>query len=305
MKSELELVSDFLAYLRDVKGASEATVRSYRSDLYKVYAFLIDLNLGFLSASRADFRAFVSEMGISGMSPRSVNRCLSSLRNFYGFLHRIGLRDDSPIEGVKSVKVGRSLPEFLMEDEVRLLLDVRGDDFISVRDKAMLELLYSTGCRVAELVSISKNDVAGSRDWIVIRGKGGKERVVFVGDYAKMAVEAYLPLRDAFLARLGRHDVDVLFVNSKGGGLSPRGVFYILQKRAEEKGIAKKISPHTLRHSFATHILSRGADIRVVQEMLGHSSLSTTQVYTHLDLNSLKRVYDSAHPHSGRNVNER
>ncbi|MEM5948670.1 site-specific tyrosine recombinase/integron integrase [Spirochaetia bacterium 38H-sp] len=304
MKSDVELIDEFLDYIRDIKGASEATVRSYKNDLYKVFSFLSGLDLGFLSASRGDFRSFVSEMSLNGISPRSVNRCLSTLRNFYRFLRKRGLRDDSPLEGVRSVKVARVLPEFLLESEVEQLLDVNGDDFISVRDKAMLELLYSTGCRVAELVSVRRGDVMGGKDWILIRGKGNKERIVFIGDFARSALDRYIPLRDALLSRLGKDECEVLFVNSRGGALSPRGVFYLLQKRAAEKGIVKKISPHTLRHSFATHILSRGADIRVVQEMLGHSSLSTTQVYTHLDFNSLKRVYDVSHPHSGRNGHE-
>ncbi|ADN01851.1 tyrosine recombinase XerC [Spirochaeta thermophila DSM 6192] len=294
------LIDRFLAHLSHMRGLSEATVRSYRNDLVKVGAFLEKLGTDLVSATREDIRHCVAEYTLARQAPSSINRMLSSLRSWYRFLRKEGVRSDSPMEGISSVKAGKRLPSFLFEDEVDRLLDIEGSDFASLRDRALLEVLYSTGCRVQELVSLTTSGVQVSRGWCVVKGKGGKERLLFLGLGARKALAAYLPLRQALLERMGRREEGALFVNQKGSPLTPRGVAYIIERRAREKGLEKRISPHVFRHSFATHVLSRGADLRVVQEMLGHASLSTTQVYTHLSLPALKRMYRKAHPHAER-----
>ncbi|MFW5684246.1 MAG: tyrosine-type recombinase/integrase, partial [Spirochaetota bacterium] len=205
-----------------------------------------------------------------------------------------------PLEGVRGLRKQRHLPTFLFEAEMGRLLTLEGDDFTTLRDRLILELLYSTGCRISELVMINLDDIDFKRGRILVHGKGRKDRIVFLGKTAREVLADYLPYRSERLARLGRRDEKALVMNANGQRITQRGVAGIIQKRVLEKGIAKRVSPHTFRHSFATHILDHGADIRVVQELLGHSSLSTTQVYTHLGLGALKRIYEQAHPHAER-----
>jgi integrase/recombinase XerC/integrase/recombinase XerD len=221
---------------------------------------------------------------------------LSALKGFYLRLVIEGVIQASPLNSIRSLKNSSHLPDFLFEEEVEEILDISGEDFTSLRDKAILEMLYSTGCRVSELVDIRVQQIQKDRP-IMVRGKGDKDRLVFVGDSAYKSLLAYLPFREEKLKSLGKQDNPALFINQRGGGLTARGVAHILEKRLQGVAAEKRVSPHTFRHSFATHVLDRGADIRVVQELLGHSSLSTTQVYTHLGIGKLKEVYAQAHPH--------
>jgi site-specific recombinase XerD len=180
---------------------------------------------------------------------------------------------------------------------------VEGEDFTAHRDRSLFEMLYSTGCRVSELCHLSVQSV--DRNRILIRGKGGKERYVFIGEKARIALNDYLPLRKARLVQKGLQDITALILDERGQGLTTRGVYYLLQKYMRKSGLNRKIGPHAFRHAFATEILNEGADIRVVQELLGHASLSTTQVYTHTGIERIRKVYRNAHPHGKRNIHRR
>ena len=290
-------VRSWLEYLKQVCSLSDATIRSYQNDVAAWYTFLDSRKTDYKNAVRNDARAFVSSMSGSHMSPSTINRRLSALRNYYEWLKRnnkTGSREN-PFSESKSVKKSRKLPGFLSYGEIEKFLDSAGTDFTGRRDRFLFELLYSTGCRVSEICSLNVTDL--SENQIRIKGKGGKERIVFAGKSAMEAYKAYIPFRNEKAA----DDSDskaALFLDLRGKRLTSRGVYYLVRKYSAKTGTVKKVSPHTFRHSFATHILDEGADIRVVQEMLGHSSLSTTQIYTHTGIERIKRVYRSSHPHA-------
>jgi integrase/recombinase XerC/integrase/recombinase XerD len=260
------------------------------------------------------------------LNPVSINRALSALRGLYAFGMERKVFTANPFEGAEGLKHAKYLPPVLFEEDMDKLLDgdpahrggedgpvSEGEAFIAARDKALFELMYSTGCRVSEIASIKvfSGGKASGAVWlpaagrIKILGKGGKDRFVFVGQAAEEALRAYIPYRQARLAETAgiagsagtKKPPAALFINFRGGALTTRGIFYLLAGALREKGIDKPASPHTLRHSFATHIMNRGADIRVVQELLGHASLSTTQIYTSLSLDALKDIHAKAHPH--------
>jgi len=296
--STLGRAGEYLAYLEGVRQLSPASVRAYRGDLLAFAGWLALANLTEDDVDPALARRYIAHLSRQNAAPTTINRVLSSLKGYFRFLVRTGVISGSPLEGVRGLRKQRRLPSFLFEDEVTTLLQIDGADFASVRDRLILELLYSTGCRISELVTINLDDVDFTGARILVHGKGRKDRYVFLGRPAGEALRAYLPVRTSRLRRSGLRDEKALVLNSNGHRITQRGVAGIIQKRVVEKGIAKKVSPHTFRHSFATHILDRGADIRIVQELLGHSSLSTTQVYTHLGLGRLKQIYDAAHPHA-------
>ena len=289
---------DYLAYLESVRQLSPASVRAYRGDLIAFGLWLERSGLTEDDVDQALARRYIAHLSRQNAAPTTINRVLSSLKGYFRFLVRTGVKSGSAMDGVRGLRRHRRLPTFLFEDEVAALLRVDGADFTSVRDRLILELLYSTGCRISELVTINLDDIDFTGGRVLVHGKGKKDRFVFLGRPAGEALLVYLPVRSARLNRSGLREEKALVLNSNGHRITQRGVAGIIQKRIVEKGIAKKVSPHTFRHSFATHILDRGADIRIVQELLGHSSLSTTQVYTHLGLGQLKKIYDAAHPHA-------
>ena len=296
----LEHAGEYLGYLQSVRNLSEASIRAYRGDLL---AFAEWLARGTLDENQVDaalVRRYIAHLSRQNAAVSTVNRVLSSLKGYFRFLVRTERATSSPLEGVRGIRKQTHLPSFLFEDEVAELLKLDGDGFTELRDRLILELLYSTGCRISELVTVNLDDIDFKRSRILVHGKGRKDRYVFVGAPAKRVLGDYLAYRRERLARKGERNEKALVINANGQRITQRGVAGIIQKRVIEKGIAKKVSPHTFRHSFATHILDHGADIRVVQELLGHATLSTTQVYTHLGLGALKRIYEQAHPHAGR-----
>ncbi len=293
-------VDEFLSYLRNVRALSEETVRAYASDLALFLSWRSENGLLDEPVDQELIRAWIAGRTRRGDAARSVARGLSALRQLLRRQVRTGVREDHPAEAVRSPKQDSSLPGVLFPEDIRKMLDISGGGFRAVRDKAILETLYSTGCRVGELCGTRMADFDSARGRLLVRGKGRRERVVFLGPHAMRAIAAYLPSREALLRRTGKQTTTSLFVNAKGGALSTRGVFGIVEERAREVGLQKRVTPHTFRHSFATHVLDGGADIRVVQELLGHSSPSTTQLYTHVGMAALKRVYERAHPHAGR-----
>ncbi len=288
----------FLAYLAHEKRYSPHTLRSYRLDLDGFTAWLGGEPEA--SVSHRRIRAYVAFLSRRGLSPATVIRKLASLKSYYRFLVREGLAPENPAALVPSPKKGRPLFTFLNVDETRRLLEAApGGDFPSVRERAVLELLYSTGMRVGELAGLAVADIDVRRETMVVRGKGSKERLAIVGSYARRALEAYLAARGDLLAKLGpAAGTPALLLNLRGGRLSDRGIRRLVVAARRRAGLAGKVTPHTLRHSFATHLLAGGADLRAIQEMLGHESLATTQKYTHLDIGRLTEVYDKAHPRS-------
>jgi tyrosine recombinase XerC len=288
----------YLQYLAHVRHLSANTLSAYRRDLELYFAFLEDEDLTLEQMEADNARSFVGHLSRRGLSSRSINRVLSAVRGYYRFLERVGVEAGSPFASIKSLKIDGKLPSFLFEEEIdQLLTTGQPQDLWELRDLLILELLYSTGCRVSELASASLTDLDLKGATIRVLGKGNKERLVFIGRSAVKRLREYLLRRKGL--RLGDAEGRrALLINRRGGRLTVRGIQNIVDRLLMRSPLHKSATPHTFRHSFATHILRKGADIRVVQELLGHASLSTTQVYTHLDVERLQAVYGSAHPHA-------
>ena len=291
-------IERFLRHLDVERNASPHTLRAYRQDLMQFAAFVGPrLGCDGPEAIRTrHVRAFLAELGQSGLARRSIGRKLAAVRTFLRYLVRCGILCQDPSGGLRTPREERTLPSVLTEDEAAQLLDdTAGSDWYAVRDRAILELFYSSGLRVSELIGLDLGDVDLANGVVLVRGKGKKERLAPLGTPAVGALRAWLQVRPQ-VARDGFWDKEAVFLNRYGRRLSQRAVARLLQKRARRSGLKKKLSPHTLRHSFATHMLDRGADIRVVQELLGHKLLSTTQIYTHITGRRLREVYDRTHP---------
>jgi integrase/recombinase XerC len=300
------LIGRFLEHLRVERNASPHTLRSYASDLEQFRNFLVSTLLqpngggADISVKKIDhlaIRAFLSRL-YRERRKSSLARKLAAQRSFFRYLVSEGILPQSPAEMVASPKLEKNLPSFLPVDEVFCLVEAPDKStWWGSRDRAILETLYSCGIRVSELVGLSDGDVEFSLGILRVFGKGGKERVVPVGEKALEALRSYLPRRDEVLARKkGKKPPSPLFISFRGTRLTARSVARILQKHILSSGLLRKVSPHSLRHSFATHLLDAGADLRAIQELLGHVSLSTTQRYTHVSMDKLMEVYDRAHP---------
>jgi integrase/recombinase XerC len=292
----LEGYRQYMQYLQYVRRLSSRSVAAYGRDLIVYGEFLKARGLEEDAVSLVQARAFVGELTRRGLSPRSINRNLSALRGYYRYKQRFGYGRENPFKPVKSLKAAKWLPSFLFEEEVQKLLGRPADNFWALRDLLILELLYSTGCRVSELVAINVGDLDLRASCLRVVGKGNKERTVYIGREALEILKLYLGRRGMHACLQTAEGANALFINRRGRRLTARGVQYILSRTSARQ--AKHVTPHTLRHSFATHIMNRGGDIRLLQELLGHASLSTTQVYTHLGIERLKKVYAGAHPHA-------
>lgn len=288
-----ELISEFLRYLLIDKGYSNNTIESYKRDLEKFLEFNKDKNIDRISND--DLKSYIKYLKEENLNEKSIARNISSLKSFYKFLIIEKYITNNPSDALFLPKVKKSLPNTLTEDEVLKLLDIELTDNFSYRNKAMLELMYATGLRVSELINLKLQDIDLSQDIIRTFGKGSKERVIPIGDYAKEYLEKYIyEYRGSMLKR---ESCEYLFLNNHGKQMTRQGFFKIIKKIAKEKGINKELSPHTLRHSFASHLLKYGADLRTIQELLGHSDISTTQIYTHITNEELKKNYQDFHPH--------
>jgi integrase/recombinase XerC len=302
MKARIE---NFSEHLRIDRNASEHTVRSYITDLHHFREFLLDQGLHLdrsgkeVCVEKIDhlaIRSFLSHLYRS-RKKSTLARKLAAQRSFFRYLVGEGILAQNPAEIISTPKQGKALPNFLPVDEVFALLEAPEKSPWGKRDRAILETLYSCGIRVSELVGLSDGDVDQGLGVVRVYGKGRKERVVPIGGKALTALQEYLPQRDRVLAETGQtHSRVPLFINRRGGRLTSRSVARILQKHLLRCGLLRKVGPHALRHSFATHLLDAGADLRGIQEMLGHVSLSTTQRYTHVSVDKLMEVYDRAHP---------
>jgi len=284
----------FLEFLSVEKGLSSNTIQSYARDLVKLFRFLRKERASWMKADEEGLVRFIHHQSRAGLSPRSMARLISSIKSFYNFLVLDGMIKKNPAVNLSSPKTWLALPKFLTVREVESLLGQPDEENVrGVRDKAMLELLYATGLRVSELIALRAKNVNLEDGFLLCVGKGGKERIVPIGDSAAKAVRRYLEeSRDRFI----KESSEYLFLSQRGNAFTRQGFWKLLKGYAKKAGLVQKISPHVLRHSFATHLLERGADLRSVQMMLGHSQITTTQVYTHVSRMRLRRVYDKYHP---------
>ena len=293
---EIRELEDFLGWLADLRNVSPHTYRAYERECRRFLDFAFERGRGPRALRRNDLRAYLAGLRHGGLQDSSVRRALSALRTFFKWLVERHPGACDPSAGIRGPKTRRPLPKVLTEGEVELLLSLDyGDDFHGTRDRALMETLYSSGCRVSELVRIDLEDLAPHEGEVQLLGKGRKQRLGLLGGPCLAAIEAWLPERRQRL-RERSEETRALFIGERGTRLTTRRVRQIVERLAVRAGLASIPSPHTLRHSFATHLLDRGADLRSVQELLGHERLVTTQVYTHLSLEKLRRVYESAHP---------
>jgi integrase/recombinase XerD len=296
-------VLDFLAYLEFERGLSRNTLEAYRSDLLQFGAYLGRHGTDVLAAEHGDLAGFLSELAEGSdarapVAPATLQRKAACLRSFYRHLRREAILDRDPTADLRAPRKSQKLPQVLTRGEVAQLLGApAGTDPPALRDRALLELMYACGLRASEAIDLEVSDVDLRHGVLRARGKGNKERLVPVGREAVAAVRVYLQRGRTEL--VGLREERRLFVNRRGGGLTRQGLYKIVQRHARTAGLDSKMSPHTLRHTFATHLLAGGCDLRAVQEMLGHADIATTQIYTHLSAERLKDVYFSAHPRAG------
>jgi integrase/recombinase XerC len=292
-------IGGFLQYLRVERGASVHTLKSYREDLFALVEYLAD-DTGQCPAPGSitigELRGFVAALHEAGYAKSSIARRLASVRSFFRFGQREGWAKTNPAKALRNPRKSQKLPHWLSTDEVgQLLTAPPGNEPASLRDRAILETLYSAGVRVSELVNLSDGDVDFAAGIVRIRGKGKRERLAPIGSHAIRALQAWLRRRELSSREKQGREAPV-FTNRFGTRLTTRSVARMLEKYLKLTGLDTRTSPHTLRHSFATHLLDRGADIRSVQELLGHKSLVTTQIYTHVSTSNLKAAYEKAHP---------
>lgn len=285
-----DYINKYLAHIEHNRNFSSQTLRAYRNDLHQYLSFLIAEECHDLgNVTRLFLRGFLAFLKRQDYSKTTIARKVVSVRSLYKYLCREGILTCNPLENIRAPKLDKKLPGFMSVTEAETLLNLPGLNTASgIRDRAIMETLYSTGMRVSEVVGIDIEDIDYFNEVVKVRGKGKKERLQPIGNHALDAIRSYLSKRGS--------DNKALFLNKRGGRLTGRSVARMLEKYVKMAGLSLNISPHTFRHSFATHLLDRGADLRSVQELLGHANLSTTQIYTHITTERLKQVYDKAHP---------
>ena len=290
-----EIVDRFLDAIWMERGLSQNTLGAYRADLMTLGRGLAEDEKTIEKADKADLLAFIAGRVEGGAKPRSTARQLSSFRRFFRYIMREGMRDTDPTADIEMPRIGRSLPKTLSEDEVESLLNAPNtDEPLGHRDRAMLELLYATGLRVSELINLKQSQVNFNQGVLRIIGKGDRERLIPLGDESQRWLKEFIdgPRMEILLER----QTDYLFPTRRGDRMTRQAFWHIIKRYAEKSGVQQKMSPHSLRHAFATHLLNRGADLRVVQLLLGHSDLSTTQIYTHVARERLKDLHGEHHP---------
>ena len=288
-------VDKFLDAIWMERGLSQNTLGAYRADLMTLGRGLAEKNKTIELADKADLLAFIASRVEGGAKPRSTARQLSSFRRFFRYIMREGIRDTDPTSDIEMPRIGRSLPKTLTEDEVESLLSAPNtDEPLGHRDRAMLELLYATGLRVSELINLKQSQVNFNQGVLRIVGKGDRERLIPLGEESQRWLRDFIdgPRMEILLER----QTDYLFPTRRGDRMTRQAFWHIIKRYAQKAGVRKKMSPHSLRHAFATHLLNRGADLRVVQLLLGHSDLSTTQIYTHVARERLKDLHGEHHP---------
>jgi integrase/recombinase XerD len=290
-------LASFFDFLRLEKQVAANTFASYELDLRKYEAFLRSIEVSSASDIKEEqISAFIQHLHGQHLAPRSISRTLSAIRGFHRFLVGEEVTLDDPTQNIDSLKRTKSLPDFLTIPEIDLILnqpDVR--EALGIRDRAILETLYATGIRVSELTTLKQSNLMFESELILVYGKGSKERLIPIGSSARSWITRYQKEGRALYAKAGKSE-DVLFLNARGTRMSRQAIWNMMRAYARAAGIKKEVHPHTFRHSFATHMLEGGADLRAVQEMLGHADISTTQIYTHLDREYLKEVHHTFHP---------
>lgn len=291
-----KILEEFLHQLHLTEGLSRNTLLSYRLDLKKYLVFLKKKKITDLKSIKPEnISEFVYHLSRKKLKATSVARNLSAIKKLHKFLLTEGYSDSNPSEMIDSPKLGRSLPQTLSQDEIEKILEQDFEkDNLGIRDKAMLEFLYATGSRISEMLNFKRKGFIPESGWVRITGKGNKERFVPIGKKAISAVKKYLRESRIHLAKPWSEDI--MFLNRNGRKLSRMGAWKIIKRHILNAGIKKRVTPHTIRHSFATHLLLGGADLRAVQEMLGHADISTTQVYTHIDRDFIKQEHQGYHP---------
>jgi integrase/recombinase XerC len=293
-----QLLSDFLAQLTIEKRASQYTVKSYKRDLNCLSTYCESKSISlWTDLKQTNIRSYMASRHRQGLSSTSLQRELSAIRSFFNFLLKNQLTDNNPVQYIKAPKKPRKLPKTLDVDQIKSLLEAGTNSTIEIRDLAMFELFYSSGIRLSELAQLNLTDIDLTDKSLIVRsGKGGKSRMLPIGSKAVVAINTWLEHR----IKSATSTETALFISTRGTRLGQRSIELRLKQWCKKKGIAEHIHPHMLRHSFATHLLESSQDLRAVQELLGHSNISTTQIYTHLDFQHLADVYDKAHPRAKR-----
>ncbi|MCR4735841.1 MAG: tyrosine-type recombinase/integrase [Treponema sp.] len=295
-----ELTEEFLSYIFAVRGLSENTVTGYKNDLEQL-KFLLSPQMEISSITKENLLLCIGQLSKKNRSAASINRFIAAVRTLFFYAQKLGYIEKSPALEIKTVKLPKKIPAFMTKSEVNELCEepVNNELLWQSRDHAIFEMLYSSGCRISELTNLSLNDFAGSYSSAIVTGKGNKQRKVYFGKEACDALNLYLNDRKKILEENQiTEPVARLFINQKGHPLTTGGMRYIISRYSGAEGTNHHINPHAFRHTFATQMLSNGADVRLVQEMLGHSSISTTQRYTHVTTEKLIEIYKKAHPHS-------
>ncbi len=288
-------IESFLRYLLIDKNYSLNTKEAYANDLRKYFNYMQEHHISFKNIKRQDILNYLKDLKEGQISEKTISHHLTVIRSFYKFLLLEKIVSDNPAKLIELPKIRKSLPSVLTEEEVSKLLSFSPKNSYEYRNKAILELLYASGLRVSELIHLTFSDIDLEASMIRVYGKGKKERLIPIGEYATMALKIYIENHRSFLIKKERSDY--LFLNNHGKMITRQGVFKMFKQLAKEMKIQVNFSPHTLRHSFATHLLNHGADLRSIQELLGHSDISTTQIYTHVTSEKMKEDYQKYHPH--------
>ena len=295
-----ELIDEFLIYISGVRDLSENTVLGYKNDLEHLKIFLTP-ELDISTVTKENLKLCIGQLSKNHSSNASINRFIAAVRSLFAYAYKFGYLKENPALEVKTVKLPKKVPRFMTSAEVETLCNQpeKNELLWASRDHALFEMLYSSGCRVSEITELCLNDFLNGYDRAVVTGKGDKQRIVYFSDEAKAALKVYLADRKKVLQENGTlGTTDRIFISQKGQPLSVRGVRYIISRYSGAEGTNHHVNPHAFRHTFATTMIGNGADVRMVQEMLGHSSISTTQRYTHITTEKLIETYNKAHPHS-------
>ncbi len=299
--AQSQIIASYRRHLLLEKGLSPHTIEAYMSDLQKLIAFVDEQELSVINIEQHHLEQFLAQLYKSGIAPRSIARVISGMKSFFRFLLMDQYRDDNPAELIESPNIGLKLPVVLTLEEIDKLLGVIDlSTAEGTRNYAIIETLYSCGLRISELTNLRFSDLYPDEGFIRVEGKGSKQRLIPISETALTKIGNWLAFRSKIPIKKGQEDM--LFVSSRGKAISRITVFYYLKQYAEMAGLNKVISPHVLRHSFATHLLERGANIRVIQEMLGHEKITTTEIYTHLDRNFLRQEIIEHHPRNKKHL---
>jgi len=300
MDAESDDLKDYLNHIAFERGLSALTLKSYARDIALLYKLIDELSINLTakpaleSIKNSEIKRFISILHSRKLSSPSISRALSSWRGYFNYLIHHKNFENNPVQGLKAPKSAKKLPQSLSPDQAIQFVALEGDDFLAVRDRAILELFYSSGLRLSELTQLALNNIDFAVGTVTVTGKGNKTRVVPVGSHAIAALKTWLTLRSTLMIK--ESDLEKVFLTQRGQSMTARAIEYRFKKWALTKGLNVNMHPHLLRHSFASHVLQSSGDLRAVQEMLGHANISTTQVYTHLDFQHLAKVYDTTHP---------